>query len=58
MIKCIEGLNNEVYRRFDVIEGLTDILGADANWETDTLHEDALIMNTFYYKVSGLGFRV
>eukprot|EP00277_Geminigera_cryophila_P032750 CAMPEP_0173127242 /NCGR_PEP_ID=MMETSP1102-20130122/57666_1 /TAXON_ID=49646 /ORGANISM="Geminigera sp., Strain Caron Lab Isolate" /LENGTH=463 /DNA_ID=CAMNT_0014036805 /DNA_START=42 /DNA_END=1433 /DNA_ORIENTATION=+ len=32
------------------IEGVMDMLVADANWDTDTTHEDALIMNTFFYK--------
>jgi len=31
--------------------GVMDMLVADANWDTDTTHEDALIMNTFFYKV-------
>ncbi len=31
--------------------GVMDILVKDGNWDTPTRHEDALIMNTFYYKV-------
>jgi len=31
--------------------GIMDIMVKDGNWDTATRHEDALIMNTFYYKV-------
>jgi len=33
------------------LDGIMDFMVADANWDTPTRHEDALIMNTFYYKM-------
>jgi len=32
------------------LEGVMDIMVGGANWDTPTRHEDALIMNTFFYK--------